>query len=256
MPNTLDPSTRSAKPKDPKSWNRYSYVGGDPITYRDPRGLEQEDCSEAWISDAFISGPCCLPGAYWSDVTDEAACYASYGGSGGDGQDNDTGPSCNIKVATSGGPIDGQNLQSLTNYSPTTNKLGAYSNTIGWFFAVQIQGSLHGDTNPEDWSATQTKSSSGSVSIAGRPDPIVGSTPTTPDNPDFGIFTSTNGRFDWLDEPGWPKTQFGSSVTAATLTQDFTSTLTNKATGVKCSVSWSLQFTLQNDQWKFVFKQK
>jgi hypothetical protein len=50
----------------------------------DRRGLEQEDCSDAWESDASVSGPCCLPGAYWSDPSEAAACYAG-GGGGSDG---------------------------------------------------------------------------------------------------------------------------------------------------------------------------
>jgi hypothetical protein len=133
--------------------------------------------------------------------------------------------------------------------------LGQYSNTTGWFFAVQIQATLSGDTNPNDWTPTQSKSSSGSVSISGRPTPIRGTMASSPDNPDIGINTSTKGQFDWLDEPGWPKLQFGRSVISANLTQSFTSTLTNNKTGVKCSVSWSLQFTLQGGQWNFTFKQ-
>jgi RHS repeat-associated protein len=36
---TADRSRRSAKRGDPSSWNRYSYVQGDPIGHRDVRGL-------------------------------------------------------------------------------------------------------------------------------------------------------------------------------------------------------------------------
>ena len=40
---TADPyrarSTGAANPKDPGSWNRYSYVQGDPVNFYDPRGL-------------------------------------------------------------------------------------------------------------------------------------------------------------------------------------------------------------------------
>jgi RHS repeat-associated protein len=34
-----DPYKASGGAKDPGSWNRYSYAGGDPINYNDPRGL-------------------------------------------------------------------------------------------------------------------------------------------------------------------------------------------------------------------------
>jgi RHS repeat-associated protein len=34
-----DPYVNSAGVGDPGSWNRYAYVGGDPVTFSDPRGL-------------------------------------------------------------------------------------------------------------------------------------------------------------------------------------------------------------------------
>jgi RHS repeat-associated protein len=37
--NTPDPMDQSAKPEDPSSWDRYSYVFGDPINLNDPNGL-------------------------------------------------------------------------------------------------------------------------------------------------------------------------------------------------------------------------
>jgi RHS repeat-associated protein len=39
---TSDPYQASAGTAQPGSWNRYSYVGGDPINKYDPRGLEDE----------------------------------------------------------------------------------------------------------------------------------------------------------------------------------------------------------------------
>jgi hypothetical protein len=39
---TADPYRASAGASDPGSWNRYTYVGGDPTNLRDPRGLESE----------------------------------------------------------------------------------------------------------------------------------------------------------------------------------------------------------------------
>jgi RHS repeat-associated protein len=41
---TPDPSgSRFANPANPGSWNRYAYVGGDPINRRDARGLDDDD---------------------------------------------------------------------------------------------------------------------------------------------------------------------------------------------------------------------
>jgi RHS repeat-associated protein len=35
-----DPYQASGGPADPGSWNRYTYVGGDPVNYADPEGLQ------------------------------------------------------------------------------------------------------------------------------------------------------------------------------------------------------------------------
>lgn len=43
--NTADPYKASAGPKDPGSWNRYSYVQGDPVNRNDPHGLYACDAS-------------------------------------------------------------------------------------------------------------------------------------------------------------------------------------------------------------------
>lgn len=37
--NTPDPAIGSAGPNNPQSWNRYSYVNGDPVNSLDPQGL-------------------------------------------------------------------------------------------------------------------------------------------------------------------------------------------------------------------------
>ena len=40
---SADPYRASGGPADPGSWNRYLYVGGDPINRYDPRGLDWWD---------------------------------------------------------------------------------------------------------------------------------------------------------------------------------------------------------------------
>jgi RHS repeat-associated protein len=45
--STPDPAgIRGADPKDPGSWNRYAYVGGDPVNFSDPSGQQRRGCYE------------------------------------------------------------------------------------------------------------------------------------------------------------------------------------------------------------------
>ncbi|MBS1859877.1 MAG: hypothetical protein JST11_31190, partial [Acidobacteria bacterium] len=57
---TPDPYKASAGVEDPSSWNRYSYVTNDPITFGDPEGLDKTD---------FVS---CSAGATCFSVTGTA----------------------------------------------------------------------------------------------------------------------------------------------------------------------------------------
>src|SRR6476469_5823725 len=224
---------------------------GDPVNMSDPYGTKP--CANDPIGadpwDLFRpSSPCDTPEPIEkrcfadSFVPANVACGVLLLPLGGGGGAPAPAASCSISVAAKGTPQDGQNVIGLTNYSPLTNTLGTYS-TIGRpgggpqrrFFAVQIQASLSGDTNPLDWTPTQTTATSGTVSVTGRGTPVRGSIPPGPDNPDFGINRSTAGRFDWLDEPGFPNMQFGGTVTSADLTDTFTSTL-RRTTGQSCSV--------------------
>ena len=53
---TPDPSAKSAKDGTPGSWNRYSYVQGDPVNRKDPRGLDIcEDDPD--YCDGFFTDP-------------------------------------------------------------------------------------------------------------------------------------------------------------------------------------------------------
>jgi RHS repeat-associated protein len=59
---TPDPYTASAGPSNPGSWNRYAYVGGDPIKYIDPSG--QGECDpdeECFIEPGGGGGEGCDP---------------------------------------------------------------------------------------------------------------------------------------------------------------------------------------------------
>jgi len=151
---------------NPGSWNRHGYALGDPVNFSDPRGLDA--CGPGWQTEVWLSGPSgdpCDPGMQSrlapSPTPPDPAC------SGPDpGPPSDPDPAgCSISVAFSGSPRDGQNLVGLNNITPTTNTLGEYSNGTGWFFAVQTQANLSGDTNPLDWTPSQTVAISGSITV-------------------------------------------------------------------------------------------
>jgi RHS repeat-associated protein len=256
-----DPYVSTNGPREPQGWNRYPYTQGDPINRYDPKGLfecdpEDPSCTPCDPFDPFY--PCYTPPCPGPPTArrPSLARFAFDGASdcGDPGGGDPIDARCSISVVGTGTPIDGQSLVHLTTYSPLTNRLGSYS-TIGrssgpqgWFYAVQIRALLHGDTNPADWSASQTKALSGAYTLYGRKKPTTGSAPPSPDDPTIGINNKTKGHFDWLDEPGFTSYIGGIQMTSANLTYSFTSTLTNTS-GASCSVSWSVNFTLVRGNW-------
>ncbi len=50
-----DPYQASGGPADPGSWNRYAYVGGDPVNWYDPPGLQK--CRPGWICFSLDTRP-------------------------------------------------------------------------------------------------------------------------------------------------------------------------------------------------------
>jgi RHS repeat-associated protein len=65
--NTPDPFWGSAKLRNPGSWNRYSYTGGDPVNRNDRRGLDDVCGPDAWWD-----GEGCTEGEY-----DESGVFGS-----------------------------------------------------------------------------------------------------------------------------------------------------------------------------------
>jgi hypothetical protein len=65
--NTADPYRASAGASDPGSWNRYAYVGGDPINYNDPEGR---------MASEVFDGPVFFSYAVSSVLNDVAVLYS------------------------------------------------------------------------------------------------------------------------------------------------------------------------------------
>jgi len=95
---TADQYMASAGPSDPGSWNRYAYVGGDPVNHRDPRG--QYSCNVDDAGCGFQTDPC-------YDASNEVGCYddSGDGSDAGDGTDagddqNAPPPDCAVNGTT------------------------------------------------------------------------------------------------------------------------------------------------------------
>ncbi len=143
--NTPDPyqalANGASDPSTPQNWNKYAYVQGDPVNQTDRHGLYLD-------VDA---------GGDWDDCIDDDVCIDGPEQAGGGG--GAVAPSCSISVATSGTPAAGQNVTNPNMQRPAPiNVLGPFTisgnNNLlldGWYYAVQIQGILSGDTNPADW---------------------------------------------------------------------------------------------------------
>ena len=80
--NTADPYGASGGPSDPGSWNRYSYVEGDPINHLDRQGLCTEDIDGDFWDGAYETIPMeavyYTPGSCMGDPTFQAV-YSTVG---------------------------------------------------------------------------------------------------------------------------------------------------------------------------------
>ena len=80
-----DPSATSARLSDPGSWNRYSYVGGDPMSRMDPSGLCSEymgqlsDDDDEGLGDLLYSGPCQFDPVSGAVITSQIEEVAVFG---------------------------------------------------------------------------------------------------------------------------------------------------------------------------------
>ena len=165
-------------------------------------------------------------------------------------------PSCQISVAYSGSPRSGPDLRGLSPNSPSTNTLGKYE-SAGWFFAVQVQGNLFGDTNPSNWEPEQSATVSGRVrfwDVANLSQTTQVNIRRPSDSPLSGAVYRGDGMVNWIDTPGLRDPQPGGFVFSANLNYSFTSTLRH-ISGTTCSVNWSLRLSIVGERWNFTFRE-
>src|SRR5437773_5689634 len=83
---TADPYRASGGPTNPGSWNRYAYVGGDPVNWYDPAGLDWWDPSTNTLHgdpDLVIPGSFVFNELYLANFMGAANVGGGGGGGGG-----------------------------------------------------------------------------------------------------------------------------------------------------------------------------
>jgi len=175
-------------------------------------------------------------------------------------------PSCTIKVEATPGR-EPRNQQNIT-YSqvppgPTRNILGAYDTLNrpdviqpllkGWFYAVQIQVDLKGDTDPSRWRPSQASLTTGTatyVSTDGTRTKQTGGSPLHEDSPFEEVVKRLPGSIDWLDAPGQGIYEPEGSSLWRAISMNYTMTFVSSlhhVNGQSCSTPrWNVVFEMNN----------
>lgn len=82
----MSPDPMGGDPADPQSWNRYSYVGNDPVNGTDPLGLLESEVCPVWLPYCEGPGANVYPNPdFWGDSPGIRTCSGWSGGSVGEG---------------------------------------------------------------------------------------------------------------------------------------------------------------------------
>jgi len=151
--NTPDRLTRGAMAGDPGSWDRYSYVGGDPVNRRDPRGTCWVSDNGNQVEDATVTDQDAMAGYGYHHV--DASCGGSSSVTVTDSAPDPEPDPCNGSEAGCGGvsseapPVatqgtgggDGTSIN-IANWTSTSAQAIGVQNSLRW---IQSQITRYSD---------------------------------------------------------------------------------------------------------------
>jgi RHS repeat-associated protein len=250
-----DPYEASGGLDDSASWNRFAYVGGDPIGRTDRLGLRYQDRTECH-GNPESEDLLCWEFPWWEPD-----------GPGAPEPDPPTLPaetSCQIQTRKSGEPLLGQTFAESAN-PPISGLLGKYergtfpAQSQGWFFAIQFIATLSGDITPENWEAFQTFSRAGSFEVEdGRTQPYGH---RGEDNPAANRVVNVSNQMAFIDAPGLGRYPFvddrSLKVVSADITWRFKTgfryTRPDGSQSVLCETDWTLRLVVSDGNFDFYF---
>jgi RHS repeat-associated protein len=251
---TVD-SLGGAKPGEPGSWNRYSYVGGDPINRVDPTGLYWADpwiiagggpplggTWDPWGGMIYIDFGAIITAGIEAGLAAagcDAATIAAFQSTGSvPSNANCSGSSFDPEPAQQDPPLTCE-FTGATTDSPGFRNIKGKGNTFD--MPIHFNFRATGGNGTYTWSNTQTYTQTGYTSYSdGRIDPFTNPPLTGSESLDFERTGSTARLFD---APGLPaRASTGGTVVLAHINWSFTLRVTVSSGGqtVDCPVvNWS-----------------
>jgi len=231
---TPDPYRGSAHADSPLSWNRYTYVTGDPINRRDPHGLC--DASD-WYTDC-----------YDDDINNDSTDYWAWVC-----QDNPNDPYCSpsgptyaISPAPPPQPAPPPTCQ-FTSYtvgplfSGTVTTPGG-GTQAGFYIPINLGFTASGGNGSYSWTEQQTVTINAATNLQYSSGVNATGPSVIPDQPLPVSYSGPNNTFaNYSDNPGVAKSGPLGTLTGGTFNATFSTqvTVTSGGQSDTCSVQWT-----------------